>query len=85
VRLATGVHLELELRVLFRDPRQERAELGLVFAGDQGQHIARLGEQTVDDRGRDGVEARPTGYRLVAYDAEVGASLDLEAVHADGS
>ena len=59
MRLAAGVHLELELRVLLRDPGQQRAELGLVCTGDQREDVARLGEQSVDHRGGDGVEAVP--------------------------
>jgi hypothetical protein len=71
------MHFELEVRVLFRDSSEQRAELGLVLAGDQGQHVARLGEEMVDDRGGDRVEARPARDRLIADEAQVSASLDL--------
>ena len=77
MRLAAGMDLELEVRMLFCDPGQQWAELGLVLAGDQRQHVSRFGEQAVDDRDGDGVEARPACDGLVADEAQVGASLDL--------
>ena len=82
MRLAARVDLELEVRVLLRDAGEQRAELGLVLARDQSQHVARLGEQPVDDRGGDGVEARPARDRVAADESEVGAALDLQAVDA---
>ena len=77
--------LELELRMLFGDAGEQRAELGLVLAGDQREDVARLGEQAVDDRGGDRVEARPARDGVAADEAEVGAALDLQPVDADRS
>ena len=70
VRLAAWVDLELELRMSLGDAREERPELGLLLAGDEGQDVSGLAEQALDDGVGDRVEARPPGDRLTVGEAE---------------
>src|SRR5919201_4779192 len=50
VRLAAVVHVELELRVLRRHLVEEAVERRRVLAAQDGEHVARLGEEVLEQR-----------------------------------
>src|ERR1051325_485710 len=64
VRLAALVHIDLDVRMPCRGRCERRLERWRALAGEEREHAAGLGEQTLDDRTRGVVEARLACERL---------------------
>jgi len=83
VRLAAGLHVELQIGMAFLDPVEQAVEVGLVRAGEERHHGVPLLEQALGDRCGNVVEVGAARDGLPVGQAEPRALLDGDAVHVD--
>src|SRR5262245_59230079 len=83
VRLAAGLHIDLEVGMTLGQISEEPVEIGLIGPLEERQHSSRLGQEPLCDGAGDLVEVAAAGDRLTVGEPEPVALQDGEAVHLD--
>src|SRR3954469_13483043 len=69
MRLAALLHVDLDLWMIRPQPLEQQRQVGLLLAGQERHHAARLLEEPVEHRRRDLVEAGAPGHGLPVREA----------------